>query len=275
MIKIMMEKRTIIILFLVVWGLCFLGKNENSKLHQTTKLKKANPKLQRVSTEYQSDPSSTQEKKSQEATSLFKATAKYNDLVLVTAIIDGDTIEVEGLGKVRLIGVDSPETVDPRKPVECFGNEATQKTTQILLARRVHLESDPSQGERDKYNRALRYVFLEDGTNFNKWLIENGYAHEYTYLLPYKYQLEFKNAEDYARRNNKGLWSPTACKTQTTNQSNNQCVIKGNINSEKEKIYHLPGGEYYDKTVINESKGERWFCTETEAQTAGWRKSNK
>jgi len=52
-------------------------------------------------------------------------------------------------------------------------------------------------------------------------------------------------------------------------------LIKGNINSSGEKIYHVPGGEYYDKTVIDESKGERWFCSEAEAQSAGWRKSKK
>jgi micrococcal nuclease len=275
-------KKWIIIAALLVIGLGFLGTREKPNLPQATKpsvqsISQEKPKTVKVKqakNESQPEPLSSKETNSQKANSLG-ITTKYNDLVLVTRVIDGDTIEVEGLGKVRLIGVDTPETVDPRKPVQCFGKEAAQKTTQMLLGKKVHLESDPTQGERDKYNRALRYVFLEDGTNFNQWLIENGYAHEYTYNLPYKYQLEFKNAEKSARENNRGLWSPTACSQQTTTQSNGQCLIKGNINSSGEKIYHVPGGKYYDKTVIDESKGERWFCSEAEAQSAGWRKSKK
>jgi micrococcal nuclease len=75
----------------------------------------------------------------------------------------------------------------------------------------VTLESDETQGEKDKYGRLLRYVFLPDGTNFNLFMIEEGYAHEYTYSTRYKYQDEFRQAEVNARNNNKGLWSPTTC----------------------------------------------------------------
>jgi len=215
--------------------------------------------------------------------------SKYTNLVKVLRVIDGDMIEAEDLGKVRLIGIDTPETVDPRKPVQCFGKEASGKAKEMLLGKKVHLESDPTQGDKDKYNRALRYVFLEDGTNFNKWMIENGYAHEYTYNIPYKYQREFKDAEKSARDNNRGLWASDTCagntnpvatqssgsklSNQQSNQSNGQCLIKGNISSSGEKIYHMPGGAYYNKTIIDKSRGERWFCTEADAQTAGWRRS--
>jgi len=210
-----------IIAVLLVTGLGFLGAREKPNLPQATKpsgqsISQEKPKtaeVKQAKTESQPEPLLSQKAKPQETKETPPETTatKYNDLVLVTRVVDGDTIEVEGLGKVRLIGVDTPETVDPRKPVQCFGKEAAQKTTQMLLGKKVHLESDPTQGEIDKYNRALRYVFLEGGTNFNQWLIENGYAHEYTYILPYKYQLEFKNAEKSARENNRGLWSPTAC----------------------------------------------------------------
>ncbi len=133
----------------------------------------------------------------------------------VLRVVDGDTIHVEIDNKeetVRLIGVDTPETVDPRKPVQCFGKEASNFTKQTLSDKTVFLEKDETQGNLDKYQRLLRYIFLEDGTNVNKLLIQEGYAHEYTYHLPYKYQSEFKQAEKEARENNKGLWA--VCYTQ-------------------------------------------------------------
>lgn len=140
----------------------------------------------------------------------------------VIKVIDGDTINVEINEKVetlRLIGIDSPETVDPRKPVQCFGKEASAKAKSLLSGKSVRLESDPTQGERDKYQRLLRYVFLEDGTNFNKLMISEGYAHEYTYNIPYKYQSEFKQAQKEAGENKRGLWADNACLTNTPQPS--------------------------------------------------------
>lgn len=133
---------------------------------------------------------------------------------LVTRVVDGDTIIVliDGVSeKVRLIGVDTPETVDPRKPVQCFGKEASAFTKSLLLDTTVKVEADPSQGDRDKYGRLLRYVFLLDGTLVNQKIIAEGYGHEYTYKLPYKYQSEFKDAQRSARESQKGLWASSAC----------------------------------------------------------------
>src|SRR3989344_597130 len=132
----------------------------------------------------------------------------------VTKVVDGDTIAVNMNGKnetIRLIGLDTPETVDPRKPVQCFGEEASKKAKEILTGKSVRIEMDASQGERDKYGRLLAYVFLEDGTLFNQLMIAQGFGHEYTYNLPYKYQEEFKEAEKLAREEKKGLWAPEAC----------------------------------------------------------------
>jgi micrococcal nuclease len=140
--------------------------------------------------------------------------APSGDLSRVIKVIDGDTISVEISGKeetVRLIGINTPETVDPRKPVECFGKEASKKANEILTGKSVRLESDSSAGETDKYNRLLRYIFLEDGTGFNKMIISEGFAYEYTYDLPYKYQAEFKKAEQEARDLKKGLWADGVC----------------------------------------------------------------
>ena len=135
-------------------------------------------------------------------------------LYSVTAVSDGDTIKVLVDGKtetVRLIGVDTPETKDPRKAVQCYGAEAGAYTKTTLLGKIVSLAQDDSQQNRDKYGRLLRYVFLEDGTNFNEQLIRAGYAYEYTYRTPYQYQSVFKQAQQEAKTNSVGLWSQTTC----------------------------------------------------------------
>ncbi len=158
----------------------------------------------------------------------------------VTKVVDGDTIDVNINGtteRLRLIGIDTPEVVDPRKPVECFGREASKKASEILLNQKVRLESDPTQNDRDKYNRLLRYVYREDGLFYNKWIIENGYAHEYTYVIPYKFQTEFQQAESYARKNKLGLWGPDACNdeeqaTTTENQLDTTNLSVGTSNNQ-------------------------------------------
>lgn len=133
---------------------------------------------------------------------------------LVLRIIDGDTIEVNINGvpeKIRLIGVNTPETVDPRKKVECFGKEASQFVTDILTGTSVFLEADASQSDRDRYGRLLRYVFLSDGLLLNKTIIAEGYGYEYTHNVPYHYMKEFKDAEHTAQKLGKGLWKEGVC----------------------------------------------------------------
>lgn len=206
----------------------------------------------------------------------------------VASVVDGDTIDVYINGtkeRLRLIGLNTPETKDPRKPVECFGKEASAKATQLLLGQEVTLEADPTQGERDKYGRLLRYVHRKEGLHFNKWMIENGYAYEYTYNTPYKYQSEFKTAQRNAQNNKLGLWADGVCDEPTTNSEapsentqvtesvSGNCTIKGNINSKDEKLYHLPSCPSYNRTTIDESKGEKWFCSEQDAINAGWTKA--
>ena len=137
----------------------------------------------------------------------------------VAKVVDGDTVDVRIGGKnepVRLIGMDSPELYDPRKPVQCFAKEAQREAGILLTGKQVQLETDPTQGDRDKYNRLLRYVFLSDGTNFSEFMIAGGFAHEYTYMNnPYKYQAQFQQAEKSARDNKRGLWADGVCITQT------------------------------------------------------------
>lgn len=138
---------------------------------------------------------------------------------LVLKVVDGDTFDLQIDGKterIRMIGVDTPETVDPRKAVQCFGKEASDKMKQLIQGKRLSIETEASQGERDKYGRLLAYAFLEDGTNVGLSLIKQGYAHEYTYAKPYKYQGSFKAAELAAKTAKVGLWADDACAGDTT-----------------------------------------------------------
>jgi micrococcal nuclease len=203
-------------------------------------------------------------------------------LFKVTDVVDGDTIKVSYHGRaetVRLIGIDTPEVVDPRQPVQCFGVEASTHARAILSGQMVRLEADGTQGDRDRFNRLLRYVFLRDGANFNQRMIADGFAFEYTHIVPYRYQPQFKAAQAEAQSGSRGLWAAETCAGQrvrpqtATAQPSANCAIKANISSRGEKIYHLPGQRYYDRTVIDTSRGERWFCSEAEAINAGWRKS--
>lgn len=143
----------------------------------------------------------------------IKAPSNLSTYFKVIKVVDGDTIDVYDNGstiRVRLIGVNTPETVHPEKAVECFGKEASTYTTKKLLGKNVQLETDSSQDKYDTYSRLLAYVYV-DGDNFNYSLIYDGYAYEYTYNTPYKYQAEFKAAQRDADANNRGLWNPSAC----------------------------------------------------------------
>lgn len=133
----------------------------------------------------------------------------------VSSVSDGDTIKVNVNGKietVRLIGVDTPETKDPRKPVQCFGKQASDFTTQQLNGTSVRLEPDATQQERDKYGRLLRYVYMPNGTLFNQLLVASGYAYEYTYQNnPYQFHDDFIKAQRLAQQEGRGLWSEQSC----------------------------------------------------------------
>lgn len=126
----------------------------------------------------------------------------------VTRVIDGDTFEVK-VGRhnitVRMLGINTPETVDPRKPPECFGVEASNEAKHLLIGKSVRLELNPNREEKDRYGRYLAYVYLEE-VLINKNLIENGFAKEYTYGKPYSMQREFRSTEKEAKDSKKGLW---------------------------------------------------------------------
>lgn len=196
------------------------------------------------------------------------------NLVKVVRVIDGDTIEIEGGERIRYIGIDTPETVDPRKPVQCFGVEASLKNKELVEGKMVRLEKDIT--DRDKYNRLLRYVYVDD-TFINLELVKQGFAYSYSYPPDIKYQNQIVKAQQEAHEAKRGLWDLCPVQAAATipqeNNSGGFCLIKGNISASGEKIYHLPGCNFYTKTKIDEARGEKWFCSESEAQVAGWRKA--
>lgn len=122
---------------------------------------------------------------------------------LVTRVVDGDTLDASDVGRIRLIGVDTPETVDPRRPVQHFGKEASAFLKRLIEGKRVRLEYD--QQRKDAYNRTLAYVYLPDGTFVNAEIVRQGYGFAYT-QFPFKYLDEFRRLEREAREAGRGLW---------------------------------------------------------------------
>jgi micrococcal nuclease len=131
----------------------------------------------------------------------------------VARVVDGDTIKLESGETLRYIGIDTPETVHPSKPVQCYGKEASAKNKELVEGKEVKLEKDVS--EKDKYGRLLRYVWLGD-VLVNELLVSKGYAQSSSYPPDVKYQDRFIEAQRLAREENMGLWGDTCNATTTT-----------------------------------------------------------
>ncbi|MGG1572263.1 thermonuclease family protein [Fictibacillus sp. NRS-1165] len=217
----------------------------------------------------------------------------------VTYVIDGDTLDVKLRNgkkeRIRMLLIDSPETKHPRLGVQPFGPESSKFTKSQLTGKKVGVELDVS--ERDKYGRLLAYIWIGK-QNFNQLLLEKGLARvAYVYPPNTKYVDQFRATQKKAQKAGIGIWSIENYAQQDgfhakakdsrangtvsggSSQANNQgnqgktseepkgsCNIKGNQSG----IYHMPGGEYYDRT-----KAEVMFCSEAEAQKAGYRKSQR
>lgn len=132
-----------------------------------------------------------------------------SEIVRVVKVIDGDTIQLEDGRKLRYIGIDTPETVDPRRGVQCFGKEASEKNKELVLNKEVRLEKDVS--ETDRYGRLLRYVYIGD-TMINEQLVKEGFAKASSYPPDITYQILFQEAEKQAREEKNGLWSSCSIK---------------------------------------------------------------
>ncbi|WP_394184450.1 thermonuclease family protein [Metabacillus halosaccharovorans] len=195
----------------------------------------------------------------------------------VTKVVDGDTLHVMISGKketIRLLLVDTPETVHPTKEVQPFGPEASNYMKEKLNGEEIQVEL--GIGERDKYGRLLAYVY-HDNQMLNKLLLEKGLARvAYVFEPNTKYIDEFNEIQKQAQNEQVGIWSLENYATENGFQDETQvekddtvnsgCTIKGNINSKGEKIYHTMQSRSYNVT-----KPEELFCTEKEAVEAGYR----
>lgn len=198
----------------------------------------------------------------------------------VVRVIDGDTFDV-GTTRVRLYGIDAVETNQTCRTEQgvewaCgqWVNETVRASVQGETATCTALGTD-------RYGRVLATCSVA-GSDLGATLVSEGLAMAYR-----KYSSDYIALEEISAAKERGLWamdvqSPQAFRiTQAASKStkpasapnNGKCVIKGNISSKGEHIYHVPGQDYYEKTKISPSKGERWFCSEDEARKAGWRKS--
>ena len=129
----------------------------------------------------------------------------------VVRVVDGDTVILNWDGydeRVRIVGIDTPETVAENRPVECFGPQASAYAKQLLpIDSQVIFEYNQ---ERDKYDRALGYVTLPDGRDFGRIMIDDGYARAYR-SFPHERLDDYAAAESSARTAELGLWAPNAC----------------------------------------------------------------
>ena len=163
----------------------------------------------------------------------------------MSGVVDGDTVKVRLGGtteRVRVIGIDTPELASS----DCYAQEAASKMQSLVQSKSVRLVADPTQADRDRYGRLLRHLQLADGRSVAQILITGGFGEEYTYDRAYAGQAAYRSAEAAARKAHRGLWS-SACSTPaapaplTRPSAPQSCVIKGNISSAGERIYHVPG----------------------------------
>ena len=167
---------------------------------------------------------------------LFSVSSSFakTNLFKVVSVTDGDTIKADIRGNIetiRLLGIDTPETVDPRKPVQCFGKAASDKMKSFVQGKTVILIDDSTQGNRDKYKRLLRYVYLPNSvkTFVNGEMVKQGYAYSYREYTT-KFLEKFNNFEKYAREHDLGLWgscnlSPTQTAIKTSSAKTNPTFV--------------------------------------------------
>ncbi|MEL6584519.1 MAG: thermonuclease family protein [Pseudomonadota bacterium] len=166
-------------------------------------------------------------------------------------IIDADTLELQGT-RIRLHGVDAPERFTPD------GIAATQALYEMIGGALVVCVGD----EEDRYARLIARCLVGD-KDLGAALVETGHARAYR-----RFSTEYVVLENQARDAGLGLWSDKGAADVQA------CHIKGNI-SASGRIFHMPGDQFYDHTVIDPAQGERWFCSAEEAVSAGWRAARR
>ncbi|WP_276150668.1 MULTISPECIES: thermonuclease family protein [unclassified Sulfitobacter] len=190
-------------------------------------------------------------------------------------VVDGDTVDV-GDVRVRLHGIDAPERNQPCTTLGgqnwgC-GDWVTRQVRDRYQGAQARCEA--TDWDR-KYNRVVARCFVA-GEDIGRQMVADGLAFAYR-KYSNDYDLEEKSAyvadlgihgfiieapARYRLTRTKGRVAPDP-----------DCRIKGNINAKGARIFHLPGQKYYDRTGIDLSKGEQWFCSEAQARASGWRRS--
>ncbi len=133
----------------------------------------------------------------------------YDGPYPILSVIDGDTVQLQIDGQqetIRVLGIDTPETEHSSRGAECYGAEASAYAQELLADTSVHIQTDSSQDMRDKYDRVLAYIQMEDGTDFGEVMITQGYAEEFTFIKPYQNQKVYRDAEKSARFEKVGQW---------------------------------------------------------------------
>jgi micrococcal nuclease len=199
--------------------------------------------------------------------------------VELVSVIDGDTIRIIMEGQeetVRYLLIDTPETNHPQSGQQPLGPEATAENKRLLESGNVSVELDA--GDRyDQYGRLLAYVYADE-KSVQEHLLESGLARVAYVFPPNTSRLdEFQKAEQFAKDRELGIWEfegyvhdrgfdEDKYGIPSSTQNNGECKIKGNINRNGDKIYHMPHQHSYAQT-----NPEKWFCSEEEARSAGFR----
>jgi endonuclease YncB( thermonuclease family) len=196
-------------------------------------------------------------------------------LVGTARVLDGDTLEISGV-RVRLEGIDAPE-LKQSCPHWLYGHWNAGHRAAVALRRMVDgRQVECASSGSDIYGRFLG-MCRAGNVDLNREMVAKGYAWAFV-----RYSSRYVAEEAAARKARIGIWQSACDPAWTyrearwsgeTSAGPGRCVIKGNITRRGERVYHMPWGEWYDKTKIEPEKGERWFCNEREAIEAGWRPS--
>lgn len=190
--------------------------------------------------------------------SLIRENSEYKRLFIVKAVSDGDSFMLTSGQQIRLYGLDAPELA------LCGGKEAKDKLTELILSKPVRAEGETF----DTYGRKVAMVY-SGNTFINEIMIREGFAscnHHYDVGT-----VSLRDACAYAKENRIGIYS-SKCYS-SDNEVNPKCPIKANIGRSGEKIYHYPGCQEYKTTDVELFSGDQWFCSEKEAQGAGFKKA--
>jgi endonuclease YncB( thermonuclease family) len=222
--------------------------------------------------------------------------AEASDISGVPRVVDGDTLVI-GATKIRLEGIDAPETdqvcLSAKGDHWTCGIEARDRLQAHIAGRVIVCQSNSI----DVYQRSLATCSLSGG-NLNAWMVQEGWALAYV-----KYSTAYQKAEEDARNGQRGLWRGAFIAPWDWRHKNNKteilgalvvpinaqalllgpsategapspdCTIKGNINRNGERIYHIQSQQFYARIKMDKGGGRRWFCTSEEAEAAGWRRA--